>query len=73
MVASMARIEVRGIRGHGRHGVLPDEQRDGQEFHVDVTLEVDTTIAAATDDLAHTVDYGAVAMLVHAHITGTPH
>ncbi len=69
----MARIEVRGIRGHGFHGVLADERRDGQEFHVDVLLEVDATMAAATDDLHHTVDYGAVAALVHAHITGEPH
>lgn len=69
----MARIELRGIRGHGFHGVLPEERRDGQEFRVDVLLEVDTTIAAATDDLASTVDYGAVAALVHAHITGEAH
>ena len=73
MAAPMSRIEILGIRGHGYHGVLPDERRDGQEFSVDVVLEVDTTVAAAMDDLSHTVDYGAVAVLVHEHITGEPH
>ena len=72
MAGPMSRIELRGIRGHGRHGVLPDERRDGQEFLVDVTLEVDTAEAAAADDLTRTVDYGAVAVLVHGFITGEP-
>ena len=67
------RIAVRGIRATGFHGVLDFERRDGQEFSVDVTLSVDTAAAAATDDLALTVDYSGIAQLVHAHITGTPH
>ena len=64
------RIEVRGIRGHGFHGVLDFERREGQEFRVDVAFTVDAAPAAAADDLALTVDYGAVAELVHARIVG---
>jgi dihydroneopterin aldolase len=55
------RIAVTGIAARGFHGVLDHEKRDGQTFMVDVVLGVDTRRAAATDDLASTVDYAAVA------------
>lgn len=55
------RIEIRGLRAFGRHGVLASEQARGQEFVVDVWLDVDLATAAATDDLAETVDYGTLA------------
>ncbi len=64
------RIEVRGIRGFGHHGLLPHETEFGQEFSVDVAIDTDFGAAAATDDLVHTVDYGAVATLVHRWIVG---
>jgi dihydroneopterin aldolase len=65
-------IEVRGIRGFGRHGVFDHERADGQEFTVDVALELDTRPAAATDRLADTVDYGRLAEQVHAAIESEP-
>jgi dihydroneopterin aldolase len=52
--------------------VLAEERRDGQEFVVDATLHLDTAPAAATDDLAKTVDYAAVAQRLVAIITGDP-
>ena len=33
-------IEVSGIALHGRHGVLEEERREGQEFAIDVSLEL---------------------------------
>ena len=66
------RIEVLGIRGFGFHGVLPEERAQGQEFTVDVVLGTEVTQAAATDDLANTVNYAGVATRVHDHITGEP-
>lgn len=65
-------IRIRGIRGTGHHGVFTHERVDGQEFSVDVTLEVGTSAAADSDDLADTVDYGQVANAVHALIVGEP-
>lgn len=65
-------IRVRGIRGIGHHGVFEHERADGQEFSVDVCLDVDTRSAAGSDDLADTVDYGQVATAVHALIVGDP-
>ena len=64
------RIEVTGIRAKGYHGVLDFERVDGQEFIVDVAYEVDTALAAASDNLALTVDYSAIAAMAHARIVG---
>jgi dihydroneopterin aldolase len=66
-------IAVTGIRGFGYHGVLAAEREQGQEFSVDVAMTVSTENAAATDDLAGTIDYSAVAAGIHAVITGEPH
>ncbi|GAA5212289.1 dihydroneopterin aldolase [Microbacterium kyungheense] len=54
-------ITLTGVRAFGHHGVFADERREGQEFVVDVTLFVDTTQAAASDDVTDTVHYGEVA------------
>jgi dihydroneopterin aldolase len=66
------RIEVTGIRAHGFHGVLAEERRDGQEYVVDIAFDLDTSVAAASDDLDWTVDYGAVAALVRDIVAGEP-
>jgi dihydroneopterin aldolase len=66
------RIELVGLRARGFHGVLEHERRDGQEFVVDVSLEVDTSAAAASDDLAETVDYGVLAQSIAAIVAGDP-
>lgn len=68
----MSTVAVRGIRARGYHGVLPAERRDGQDFVVDVVMAVDVTEAAATDDLAATVDYALVAGQVVAVVEGDP-
>ena len=65
-------IEIRGIRGFGRHGVFDHERADGQQFTVDVRLELDTRAAAASDRLEDTVDYGKVAAQVHTAIENDP-
>lgn len=57
----MDRIEIRGLRAFGHHGVYPEEQRDGQTFVVDVDVEADLAAAQSSDDLADTIDYGVLA------------
>lgn len=65
------RITLRGVRARGFHGVFAHERETGQEFIVDVTLGVlSISKAAKTDDLHHTVDYGAVAQTVVDVISG---
>lgn len=66
------RIRLTGLRARGHHGVFDFERERGQEFVVDVTLELDTRRAGQTDDLADTVDYGALAGRLVSVITGEP-
>lgn len=64
------RIELRGLRVRGNHGVFDHERRDGQDFVVDITVWIDLQPAAASDDLADTLDYGALAQRAAAVIGG---
>ena len=66
-------ITVTGIKATGYHGVFDHEKRDGQEFRVDLTLHTSTHLAAASDDLRDTIDYGTLAQAVVAEIEGGPY
>jgi dihydroneopterin aldolase len=66
------RIALTGLRVHGRHGVLPEERRDGQDFVVDAVLSLDTRKAASSDDLADTVDYAMLAGRLAEIVAGEP-
>ena len=66
------KISLTGLRVHGRHGVYDFERDTGQDFVVDVTLEIDTRQAADTDELRHTVDYGALAKQLVDVVAGEP-
>jgi dihydroneopterin aldolase len=66
------RIELRGLTVHGNHGVFDHERRDGQDFVVDITLWIDLSAAAASDDLADTVDYGVLAQRAADIVAGPP-
>jgi dihydroneopterin aldolase/2-amino-4-hydroxy-6-hydroxymethyldihydropteridine diphosphokinase len=66
------RIELRGLRAVGTHGALPEERRRAQPFEVDLDIVADLAGAGSTDDLADTIDYGAVAGAVAA-VVGGPH
>jgi dihydroneopterin aldolase/2-amino-4-hydroxy-6-hydroxymethyldihydropteridine diphosphokinase len=66
------RIALRGLVVRGRHGVLAQERRNGQDFVVDAVLELDVRAAAATDDLTRTVDYGELARALAEVVRGEP-
>jgi 7,8-dihydroneopterin aldolase/epimerase/oxygenase len=66
------RIELTGLRVRGRHGVFDAERRDGQDFVVDVALELDVSGAAGSDELADTVDYGVLAQNLARVVEGEP-
>lgn len=66
------RIELRGLTVRGNHGVFEHERRDGQDFVIDVTVWLDLASAAATDDLADTMDYGALAQRAADIVAGPP-
>jgi dihydroneopterin aldolase len=54
------RIELRGLRVSARVGVLPIEVEQDQPLELDLDLALDLGPAGDSDDLADTVDYGAV-------------
>ncbi|TPG31276.1 dihydroneopterin aldolase [Mycolicibacterium hodleri] len=66
------RIELRGLTVRGHHGVFEHERRDGQDFVIDITLWIDLAAAAASDDLADTVDYGGLAQRAADIVAGPP-
>ncbi|WP_433530201.1 dihydroneopterin aldolase [Micromonospora sp. CA-263727] len=66
------RIELTGLRAHGRHGVYDFERARGQEFVVDAVLELDLAPAARSDDVRDTVHYGELAERLVAVVTGEP-
>ena len=66
------RIVLTGLTVRGHHGVFDFERRDGQDFVVDVALELDTALAARSDDVADTVDYGALATALAEVVAGEP-
>jgi dihydroneopterin aldolase len=55
------RIELIGLRAMIVVGVLEHEKVDPQPVEIDLVLQVDLGSAGASDELADTVDYGAVA------------
>jgi dihydroneopterin aldolase len=55
-------VELAGLHVFGYHGVEEDEQRLGQMFLFDVTLEVGNR--GANDNLADAIDYTEVASAI---------
>lgn len=66
------RIQVRGLRVLGTHGVLAEEQHRRQPFEVDLDLALDLSPAGHSDELAGTVDYGSLTSRV-AEVIGKGH
>jgi 7,8-dihydroneopterin aldolase/epimerase/oxygenase len=54
-------ITLTGLRIDANHGVYDFERENGQLFVVDVTVWLDLSPAAGSDDLAATLHYGVLA------------
>jgi len=54
-------LTLTGLRATAYHGVFAHERENGQEFVIDVSVWLDSRAAAASDDLAETVNYGVLA------------
>ena len=65
-------LALLGLECFGHHGVFDHERRDGQTFVIDLVLGIDTATAAASDDLADTVDYGGLATAVKSAVERDP-
>jgi dihydroneopterin aldolase len=63
-------IEIKGIKSFGYHGVFESENIEGQDFFVDILLELDLSRASVSDDVADTVNYAEITDLVVEEIVG---
>ncbi len=68
----MDKIILTGISVFGHHGCSEEEQKHGQNFKVDVELNLDLSLAGQTDNLSATVDYAQVLEDVEKIVGGTP-
>jgi dihydroneopterin aldolase len=66
------RITLTGLRAKGNHGVYDFEREQGQDFVVDVTLDLDLGPAGRSDDVTDTVHYGELATALVGVLTGEP-
>ena len=58
-------ITLNGLRLFAHHGAYPDERERGNQFEIDLSVEVAIPRAATTDVLADTIDYVSLAECVH--------
>jgi dihydroneopterin aldolase len=65
----MDSIFINGLRVFAYHGVNPEEKENGQTFVIDLTVELDLSVAGQTDDLNDTVSYARIAKTVIACFT----
>jgi dihydroneopterin aldolase len=65
-------VLLSGMRFRAHHGVLGEERTQGQDFLVDVDLEVDLRGAAQSDDIDRTIDYRRVYAIVTEVMRGPP-
>ncbi|SES40979.1 dihydroneopterin aldolase [Salipaludibacillus aurantiacus] len=68
----MDKIFVQGMEFYGYHGAFPEENKLGQRFFADVTLEMDTREAGENDDLNKTVNYAEVYEAAKEVLEGEP-
>lgn len=65
-------IRLSGLTVRGYHGVFDFERERGQDFVVDVVLELDLGPAAVSDEVSDTVHYGELADDLVAVVGGEP-
>tara|TARA_B100001123_G_scaffold145373_1_gene168777 strand:+ start:1025 stop:1408 length:384 start_codon:yes stop_codon:yes gene_type:complete len=66
------RIVLEGMRFYGFHGVNPEERVLGQEYVVDLTVEMDLGPAGESDRLEDTVSYAHIYRAVKDVMEGEP-
>jgi dihydroneopterin aldolase len=64
----IGRVALEGLEFHAFHGVYPHERESGNWFEVDISVETDFSLAAATDELVGTVNYETLFKVVKAEM-----
>lgn len=58
---------------YGYHGVFPEENKLGQRFITDLTVELDLKKAGTTDQLEYTVNYAELYNICKEIVEGSPY
>lgn len=61
MTKATDRIILERVAVFAHHGMLPEEQKNGQRFFVSLDCALDLREAGRSDDLAHSVNYAELA------------
>jgi FolB domain-containing protein len=67
------RIELRGLRLMTLVGALPEERDRAQPVELDLDVEANLAVAGVSDELADTIDYGALCDVVERTVVGGGH
>lgn len=60
MILKDSYIYLRNLRFHALHGVEAQERLTGNDYEIDLRLQVDVSRAMVSDDVADTVNYASV-------------
>lgn len=60
MTSNSMYIHLKGLKLYAFHGVLPQENKVGAEYTIDLRLKTDFTQAAENDRLEGTINYAHV-------------
>ncbi len=60
----MGKLQFEGLEFYAFHGVMSEEQNIGGKYSVDVEIELDFSEALISDDVAHSLDYSLVYLLL---------
>lgn len=64
----MALIALEGMRFYAYHGFYQEERIIGSEYIIDIHIDANTQMAAATDDLYKTVNYETIYLICQAEM-----
>lgn len=62
------KITIEDLEIFANHGVFPEENKLGQKFMVSAILYTNTLCAGRTDELAASIDYGAVSHFITSYM-----
>ncbi|WP_044895771.1 dihydroneopterin aldolase [Bacillus alveayuensis] len=66
------KIYINRMQFYGYHGVLPEENKLGQVFLVDLVIETDLRKAGQSDDLHDTINYAELYRICREIVEGEP-
>jgi dihydroneopterin aldolase len=68
----MDHMTLKGMQFFGYHGVIPEENKLGQRYYVELELQLDLRQAAESDEIGQTVNYAEVHALTKTIVEGPP-